>query len=106
MKLLSLPYLLTGLIITFCCNYARAQNPTLQISGNPTTCGGSEGFITFGGLVPNTSYQVRYFDDGIQKGPVTILSNATGQISIPGLNEGRYNNFSFTSGGTPVSYIG
>jgi gliding motility-associated-like protein len=106
MKPLSLPYLLIGCIIIFCCNYARAQNPTLQISKNPTTCHGSEGSITFGGLLPNTSYQVRYLENGVQKGPVTLVTDATGQISLPNLTQGAYRNFTFTNSGTTLSYVG
>jgi len=105
MKSLSLPYLLIGFIITFYCNDVRAQNPTLLLSNNPTTCHGSEGSITFGGLLPNTSYQVRYFENNVQKGPVTLLSNATGQLTIPNLSMGAYRNFTFTSGGTTLSYV-
>jgi gliding motility-associated-like protein len=106
MKPSPLPFLFIVFIITFCCNYALAQNPTLQISGNPTTCHGSEGSITFGGLLPNTTYQVRYFDNGVSQGPITVTSNATGQINLTNLNEGTYRNFTFTSGGSSVSYVG
>ena len=105
MKPVSLPYLLIACIITFCSNYARAQNPTLLLSNNPTTCHGSEGSITFSGLVANTSYQVRYFENGVQKGPVTLLTDATGQLIIPNLTMGTYRNFTFTGGGTTLSYV-
>src|SRR5215510_15050529 len=105
MKPVSLPFLLIGFIITCCCNYARAQNPILLLSNNPTTCHGSEGSITFSGLVPNTSYQVRYLENNVQKGPVTLLTDGTGLLIIPNLSMGAYRNFTFTGGGTTLSYV-
>ena len=100
MKPLPIPLLLIGCIIIFCCNNLLAQSPVLQISANPTTCGGSEGSITFSGLTPNTSYQVSYSDGGAAIGPVTIVSNSSGNLTITGLNAGLYTNFSFTAGGS------
>jgi len=89
-----------------CCNYAQAQSPTLQISSNPTTCNGSEGSITFSALTPNTSYQVSYIEGGITRGPVTVVSNAFGQINLPNLNKGLYTGFTFSNGGTSVTFVG
>lgn len=99
MKPLSLPYLIIGLIVTLCCNYARAQDPTLQISNNPTTCGGSEGSITFSNLTPNATYQLTYTDDGVTIGPITVVTDAAGQTSIPNLNAGLYTHFIFNLNG-------
>ncbi|MBO9202348.1 MULTISPECIES: gliding motility-associated C-terminal domain-containing protein [Niastella] len=99
-----LPYLLIGCILTLCCNYAHSQTVTLQISGNPITCHGSEGLITFNGFTANTSYQVSYSADGIARGPITLLTNASGQLTIPNLSQGSYRNFKFTSGGTTLTY--
>jgi hypothetical protein len=75
-------------------------DPVLQLSNNPSSCNGSEGSISFSGLLPNTTYQVTYTDDGTVKGPVTIASNSAGQLTIPGLNAGLYNNFIFDFNGT------
>jgi gliding motility-associated-like protein len=88
-----------GFIIAFCCNNALAQSPVLQNSANPTTCGGSEGSITFSGLTPGTAYQVSYTDAGATIGPVTITSNSIGNLTITGLKAGLYTNFIFTAGG-------
>jgi gliding motility-associated-like protein len=96
----SLPYLIIGFIITFCCNYAHAQAPTLQISNNPTTCQGSEGSITFSTPNPNTTYQISYIDDGVTKGPLTFVTNGAGQITISNLEKGLYRNFIFNQNGT------
>lgn len=98
MNPLSLPYLIIGFIITFCCNYTHAQ--TLQISNNPTTCNGAEGSITFSALTPNASYQISYIDDGVTIGPVTLVANGAGQITIIGLNKGLYTSFIFELNGT------
>jgi gliding motility-associated-like protein len=95
----SLPYLIIGFIITFWCNYANAQGPTLQISSNPTTCHGSEGSITFSALTPNATYQVSYIDDGVTKGPFTLVANGAGQITISSLNAGLYTSFIFNLSG-------
>ena len=76
----SLPYLIIGCIITFWCNSANAQVPTLQLSNNPTTCHGSEGSITFSALTANATYQISYVDDGVTIGPVTFVANGAGQI--------------------------
>lgn len=98
MNPLSLPYLIIGFIITFCCNYTQAQ--TLQISNNPTTCNGAEGSITFSALTPNASYQISYIDDGVTIGPVTLVTNGAGQITIVGLNKGLYTGFIFELNGS------
>lgn len=90
--------------ITLCCNYSLANepdnnafDPVLSISKNPTTCNGSEGSIVFSSLTPNTSYQVSYNHDGVTIGPLTIVSDATGELSLTGLNKGEYSNFVFNS---------
>jgi gliding motility-associated-like protein len=104
MKPFSIPYFIIGSIITLCCNYTYAQgpdpDPVLQISKNPTTCNGSEGSITFSALIANATYQLTYTDDGVTKGPITIVADAAGQISIPNLNAGRYTHFIFNRSGS------
>ncbi|THU38200.1 gliding motility-associated C-terminal domain-containing protein [Niastella caeni] len=88
-------------IITLWCNNAWAQStPVLLISNNPSSCNGSEGSFSFSGLLPNTTYQVTYTDDGVVTGPVTIASTATGQLTITGLNAGIYSNFIFNFNGS------
>jgi gliding motility-associated-like protein len=106
MKPFSLPYIFIGLIITLCSNYSYAQSPTLQASKNPTTCNGFEGSLTFGALTANASYQVSYNDDGVTVGPVTLVANGAGEISITGLNKGQYTGFIFTTGSTTLTYGG
>ena len=93
-------YCLIVLHLIFWCNAIYAQGPGLLISANPTTCNGSEGSITFSGLTPNASYQVTYDDDGVTIGPVTIVANASGNLTITGLNAGIYTPFVFDLNGT------
>ncbi|MCS3797612.1 gliding motility-associated C-terminal domain-containing protein [Niastella sp. OAS944] len=100
MKPKSLPYLIIGLIITLCCNYVKAQDPTLQISKNPITCGGSEGALTFSNLTPNATYLFTYTDDGVTRGPITLVTDAAGQVTISNLNAGSYSDFIFNLNGT------
>lgn len=91
---------LIALLLTLWCNHIYSQTPGLLISANPTTCNGSEGSITFSGLTPNASYQVTYEDDGVTVGPLTILSNASGHLTITGLNAGMYTPFAFNLNGS------
>jgi gliding motility-associated-like protein len=106
MKRIPLPLIIL-LIIAHWCNYTRAEttfDPVLLISNNPSSCNGSEGSISFSGLLPNTTYQVTYNDDGAITGPVTIASSATGQLTLTGLNAGIYNNFKFDFNGS-IKYV-
>ena len=68
------------------------QAPLLA-SANPTTCNGSEGFITISGLTSGAMYAISYLDDGSAVGPNNIVADATGQIIIDGLNAGVYSDF-------------
>ncbi|MBI1344271.1 MAG: hypothetical protein GC171_15210, partial [Terrimonas sp.] len=74
------------------------QSPTLS-STNPSSCFGTEGSITIGGLVAGASYQLSYSDDGTTVGPASYTANASGQIIITGLNAGFYSSFSLTING-------
>lgn len=96
------------LIIAHWCNYTRAQstlNPVLKSTRNPSSCNGSEGSFSFSGLLPNTTYKVTYNDDGVVTGPVSIASTAAGELTIPGLNAGLYNNFIFDFNGSIVTVL-
>jgi hypothetical protein len=74
----------------------------------PTTCGGSNGTITLGGLTANTTYAVLYSRNTVSIGtPINITSNASGQVIITGLNAGSYSNFSVSlSGCTSAVFAG
>jgi gliding motility-associated-like protein len=100
MKPISLPYLIIGLVVTLCSNYVKAQDPTLQISKNPITCGGSEGALTFSNLAPNANYLFTYTDNGVTIGPVPLVTDGAGQVTISNLNAGSYGDFIFNLNGT------
>lgn len=74
------------------------QSPVLA-SNNPTTCNGTEGLITIGGLSPGTNYAVSYTDDGVPTGPVDLVANTAGQVILSGLNAGIYSNFELAANG-------
>ncbi|MFZ5554914.1 MAG: gliding motility-associated C-terminal domain-containing protein, partial [Bacteroidota bacterium] len=78
--------------------------PAFTVTGtNPTTCGATDGTITFSGLTPSTSYNYSYFD-GTTTVTATVTSDASGNIIITGLAPGTYDQFSLvTSGCTGTS---
>ncbi|HWI91261.1 MAG TPA: T9SS type B sorting domain-containing protein [Flavisolibacter sp.] len=78
------------------------QAPALA-SANPTTCNGSEGFITISGLTPGATYSVSYTDDGNPVGPNSLVANGSGQIIISGLNAGIYSDFELLINGCTTS---
>ena len=63
---------------------------------NPTVCGGSDGFIQMSGLANNTTYEVVYSDNGTPD-TLSLITNGSGTLTIPGLTEGTYTNFSLTN---------
>ncbi|UXP33996.1 choice-of-anchor L domain-containing protein [Reichenbachiella agarivorans] len=66
-----------------------------QLSFNPTTCGGTEGYIQLSGLSGNTSYTVNYKKD---EAPVSRTIAASGGIlTINSLSAGSYSDISVTS---------
>jgi gliding motility-associated-like protein len=76
--------------------------PTIS-SSNPTTCNGTDGSVTINGLIPGTSYDITYTDDGNAVGPVTIVANGAGQAIITGLNAGVYAGFTLTENGNTTN---
>jgi gliding motility-associated-like protein len=71
--------------------------PTFTLTGlDPSTCNASDGSITITGLNNSTTYSVSYNDDGTTVGPNSLTSNASGVITVGGLNSGVYDSFSLT----------
>ena len=58
--------------------------------GNPTTCGGNDGFITIYGLDTSAVYTLKYRKDGVMLPGATIMSGAGGSYTIGGLTAGTY----------------
>lgn len=69
--------------------------PTYSLAGtNPTTCLGSDGFITVSGLLASTNYNITYNDGAVPVVFPLTLSSVGGVITIPSLNAGAYTTFS------------
>jgi gliding motility-associated-like protein len=76
-----------------------AVTPSFTItSSSPTTCSGTDGFITFTGLNPNESYMFSYNGNAV----TTITTNANGQYVLGGLPAGTYTSFQFYSPPCPL----
>jgi gliding motility-associated-like protein len=76
--------------------------PSFTLAGtSPTSCNGTDGFIVISGLTPGTEYSITYNDDAVPTGPIVATANGSGQITIPNLNAGTYDNVnvSFVSSG-------
>jgi gliding motility-associated-like protein len=70
------------------------DSPTFSLSfTSPTTCNGTEGTITFTGLTPSTNYNVSFDDNGSTTGVTLMTSDASGMITVFGLDSGSYDNF-------------
>ncbi len=104
----------TNIVVTFATNCSGAPasvtlsdpaDPTPNIAGStdPTTCGGSDGTITLGGLTSGNSYTANYDynGNGTSQGPLT--ANGSGEITLTGLAAGNYTNISVTDNGTNCS---
>ncbi|HMI07591.1 MAG TPA: CUB domain-containing protein, partial [Flavobacterium sp.] len=70
---------------------------------NPTTCSASDGAIAISGLDPSTSYNITYFDDG-NPVAVSLSSNASGIVTIAGLNAGNYTNIATNFSGCTSAF--
>ncbi|RMG88684.1 MAG: HYR domain-containing protein, partial [Bacteroidetes bacterium] len=73
---------------------------------DPTACGGSDGSIQLTGLNGNTTYSVTYDLNGATTGPLSLTSNAAGELIIPNLSAGNYTNIIVSlngCAGTPLS---
>ena len=72
--------------------------PVFTLLGtDPTTCFGTEGFITISGLDPTTNFDVDYNDNGVAAGVMNYTSDAAGEIIITGLDVGDYDAFTITN---------
>jgi hypothetical protein len=65
-------------------------------SSNPTTCGGTNGSISFSGLPANTTFTLNYSINGVPAS-VQFTSNASGVAILSGLSAASYANFSLTN---------
>ena len=79
----------------FTATYTIQANPSYT-NTNPTTCGGVNGSITISGMEPSTTFGISYQLGTTPFGPLNLVSDASGQITITGLTAGNYSNFSIT----------
>lgn len=63
---------------------------------NPSICGGSNGSISFSGLLPNTPFTLNYIKNGFALF-ANITSNGSGIATLNGQSAGNYSNFSLTN---------
>jgi hypothetical protein len=84
-----------------CTNVLVRPRPVIgSVNGsNPTTCGGTNGTITLGGLTAGQTYSVSYTRNGSPQGPLSLVANGSGQVIITGLNQASYANFTVTLNG-------
>ncbi len=75
--------------------------PSISSTGslNPTTCQGSDGYITLHGLQTNTTYTVNFALNTISQPPVVLTTNAGGTLIINGLSAGTYSDITVTLNG-------
>ncbi len=91
----------TGYLIT-----TIAQPPAnilfLADSTDPTTCGGSDGTITIGGLVPGSTDTIDYIANGVHV-VAYITASSTGTYVFSGLVQGIYDSFTVVTSGCPYT---
>ncbi len=71
---------------------------------SPTTCSGTDGSILLNGLATSTTYTVNY-TKGSSPISTSLTSNASGVITISGLNADSYSNISVTESGCTSNTI-
>ncbi|WP_310586643.1 choice-of-anchor Q domain-containing protein, partial [Runella limosa] len=74
-----------------------AITPTVGTS-NPTTCGGSNGNITLGGFLNNTTYSVAYKKNDTAISAANFTSDGSGVITLTSLGAGNYTDIVATYG--------
>jgi len=105
-------YTLTGITDNFCSNNSSGSstivvNPAPNFTltpQDPSACNLGDGSITLSGLNGNTAYAVTFFDDGNQVS-LNLVTDATGQLVLNGLNAGNYSIFSITDNGTSCQSV-
>ena len=68
-----------------------APVPTIVTTSPPTSCGGSQGSITIGGLTAGLMYSVNYTRDALNISAGPFAADASGEIVLMNLVSGIYN---------------
>jgi hypothetical protein len=104
----------TNIVVTFATNCSGAAasvtlsdpaspNPNISASTDPSSCGGSDGTITLGGLTSGETYTVNYDFNGSGASQTGLTANGSGEITLTGLSTGNYTNISVTNESTMCS---
>ncbi|MBL4703221.1 MAG: gliding motility-associated C-terminal domain-containing protein, partial [Flavobacteriales bacterium] len=72
---------------------------TIIAQTNPTSCGGTDGTITIGGLLGTTTYDITYDDDGTLVTLLGVTTDGLGNFIITGIDAGAYDNWTVTLAG-------
>jgi gliding motility-associated-like protein len=78
----------------------------MSANSNPTTCLGSEGTITLGGLTQNLSYLINYSKNGLPQAPVMLNANSSGNVIISNLAAGTYSAITVTINNCVSNIVG
>ncbi len=78
---------------------------TVTGSTGPTTCGGSDGTITLNGLIPGSSFIVKYTFGGVMY-TQTLIASGTGTVTLTGLAQGVYTNIGIITTHCPYNTVG
>lgn len=62
-----------------------------------TTCSGTDGTLTFSGLIASHDYSIQFDIDGSPFSAGTITTDGAGNYTVPDLSPGTYDNFSVTN---------
>ncbi len=81
-----------------CTNVVVNPKPVISaaVGANPTTCSGSDGTITLGGLTAGVNYNINYQKNAVSQIPVNQTASGSGTVVISGLTAGTYSNFVVT----------
>ncbi|MBI1838066.1 MAG: PKD domain-containing protein, partial [Flavobacteriia bacterium] len=88
-------------------NFVVTVNPTPTFTVSkidPTVCNASDGSITLSGLANSTGYNLTYTDGVTVIGANPIVTDASGNYIITGLNFGSYSNFIISNPITTCTY--
>lgn len=81
--------------------FSIQSTPTFTFSNEE--CGSSNASITVSGLSSGDTYSITYNDDTVTVGPANFTASPAGEIIIPNLNAGVYNNFIFEINGCVIT---
>ena len=81
---------------------------TSAVKTNPSVCGGTDGYITLGGLPANATYTLHYTKGGVAQPPLTITTSPTGTFVLNNLMAGTYANIYLVAigNGCPTNTVG